>query len=230
MNIISTSATDEIKRRLSPRELLQNLGAKLRPRHRADCPVPGCIGAQKGTVSYHDTWWKCFRCDNGGDVFSLVEKVRDCDFLGAMRYLAPLAGVSLPTRMSPTTVKNEWHWKRQRFERDRQRRTTESICDRLEAEERELRRTCLDWIGYCNKVLEAPGPWSETRWQLARTAFELRDEFLSHEYCLLSYAAMSERDQYLRSSECRRALMVHEVRRRGGVTAQNGRFIPVAQE
>jgi hypothetical protein len=206
---------------------LQELGAKLRPRHRADCVVPGCTGSQKGTVSYHDTWWKCFRCDNGGDIFTLVEKVRDCDFLSALRYLAPLAKVPLPTRMSPATAEDEWHRKRQRFERDRQRRATQSTCERLEAEERELRGTCLDWIRYSDQVLEAPGPWSETRWQLARTAFELLNEFLLPELMLLSFAAVSERNRYLTSDECRRALMVHEVRRRGGVTAQDGHFIPV---
>jgi hypothetical protein len=230
MNIVAGIATDEIKRRLSPREVLQDLGARLRPRHRSDCPLPRCKGSQRGTVSYNDTLWYCFRCTAGGDVITRYERAYDCNFSSALKYAAGLARVPLPTRMSPITVADEWHFKRQWLERDRQRNRTQSICDQLEAEEREMRRRCVDWIRYCDTVLNAPGPWSETRWQLAKAARALRDEFLLPEYCLLSYAAVSERNSYLASDECQRASMIAKVRQRGGVTAQNGRFVPISQE
>lgn len=39
--------------------------------------------------------WHCFGCNKGGDIISFVEEIEGVDFIGALKILAPLAGVEL---------------------------------------------------------------------------------------------------------------------------------------
>ena len=157
-------ATREIKRRVSVREVLERAGVKLRPRHRADCPLPDCRGDRNATLHYkpRDEIWHCFRCDKGGDVFSLVEELQGCDFKRAQKYLAALARVELPAGAKMT------RWERQRLaqeqaEHGRKREKVDSTSDDLEQMERRERAECCRLLHFCDDVVNLPGRWTEAQ-------------------------------------------------------------------
>jgi hypothetical protein len=75
------------------RPLLRVLGVRVRNSKRADCPL--CKGSSTGTVAFTERLWRCHRCNEGGDVFSLVRAVKRCDFPRALRFVADLAGIRL---------------------------------------------------------------------------------------------------------------------------------------
>jgi hypothetical protein len=43
-----------------------------------------------GTAAFTERFWKCHRCNEGGDVFTLVRTVKRCDFPAALRLVAAL--------------------------------------------------------------------------------------------------------------------------------------------
>src|SRR5271167_4714353 len=83
----------EIARAVTVPQILRALGARVRNRKRADCPL--CKGSSKETLAFTESVWKCHRCNAGGNVFSLVQAVKRCDFLDSLRYVAELAGIRL---------------------------------------------------------------------------------------------------------------------------------------
>ena len=64
-----------------------------------------CPFHNERTPSFHvfpeSQTWRCFGCQEGGDVFTFVEKQQGVDFPEALRYLAEKAGVSLEAYGSP---------------------------------------------------------------------------------------------------------------------------------
>ena len=44
--------------------------------------------------------WHCFGCDEGGDIFSFVQRMEGFGFREALQHLAGKAGVTLPKRAS----------------------------------------------------------------------------------------------------------------------------------
>ena len=83
----------EITRAVTMRQTLQRLGVRVRNAKRADCPL--CRGNSTATLAFTERLWRCHRCSEGGDVFSLVRAVHRCDFPEALRFLAELAGIGL---------------------------------------------------------------------------------------------------------------------------------------
>ena len=73
--------------------LLSTLGIHVNARtRRAQCVLHN--GSNPTAFSWTDDGrWHCFRCGRGGDKFTLVQEVRKCGFLDALRYLAAMAGV-----------------------------------------------------------------------------------------------------------------------------------------
>jgi DNA primase len=91
--LLQNPATD-LKRAVPMREALRIMGWRVRSRGRCDCGL--CKGSSKGTVAFNDRLWKCHRCGEGGDVFSLIEKAHNCDFKAALKFLAGEARIELP--------------------------------------------------------------------------------------------------------------------------------------
>ncbi len=73
--------------------LLSTLGIHVNTRtRRAPCVLHN--GSNPTAFSWtNDGRWHCFHCGRGGDKFILVQEVRKCGFLDALRYLAAMAGV-----------------------------------------------------------------------------------------------------------------------------------------
>jgi DNA primase len=62
--------------------------------YRARCPFHG-EKTPSFMVSPAKQMFYCFGCNAGGDIFSFVQKIENCDFLESVKTLAPRAGVSL---------------------------------------------------------------------------------------------------------------------------------------
>ncbi|MAF35226.1 hypothetical protein CMO91_05255 [Candidatus Woesearchaeota archaeon] len=71
------------------------------------CPWHGSKGGQ--CLSFDDTkgLWKCFHCDQGGDVFTAYMKLHNCDFITAKLALAKSANITLDTPQKVMEDKKE---------------------------------------------------------------------------------------------------------------------------
>jgi hypothetical protein len=207
----------DIARMVPLRQMLQRLGWHIRGRNRSDCGL--CRGSSKGTVSFTADLWKCHRCNEGGDVFSLVRAVNHCQFPDALRYVADLAGVRIEG------VGGDG-WRREMATRHRQRDRIEHAAEILAQMERTLRQACRDTIDACDRLLAVPGPWSERQWQRAHAASVLRDDYLLPEYTVLSFGPVAERARCVLRPGIR-AGMAAEIRWAGGMHDDAGRWIEV---
>ena len=137
----------DIARAVTIPALLRHLSWRVRGRNRADCGL--CKGKSKGTVSFTERVWKCHRCQQGGDIYSLVQLVNGCDFRSALQYLASLAGVRLDSsRQGYDEI----------AERLRQRERINRAAETLAEFEQALRTECRDDIHKCERVLHALAP------------------------------------------------------------------------
>lgn len=205
----------DIARLVSLPQMLRHLGWRVRHRNRADCGV--CKGNSKGTVAFTEQLWKCHRCGEGGDVFSLVRAVHRCQFPAALRYVAEFGGVGLGDF-------NRYNFQREIEARRQQRERIDRAANILAQFERALRIEYRDAIHKCDSVLNAPGPWSEAHWLRAHAASVL-DEYLLPAYTLLSWGAMSERTRYVLAEERTRADTAAAVRIAGGVRTDDDHWM-----
>jgi hypothetical protein len=60
-------------------------------RGRTNCPL--CTGTSRNAFSFSAEKWHCFRCQEGGDVFRLIERLDGVDFPEAIARVAAIAGV-----------------------------------------------------------------------------------------------------------------------------------------
>ena len=150
------------------RQLLSMLGACVRNSKRADCAL--CKGHSTGTVSYREHIWHCHRCQAGGDVFSLVQAVKQCDFPEALKSVADMAGVNLHDHPSNGDMRREMAVRQE--ERERIQRAAETLA----AMERGLRRECRDRIHLAERkvtALSEQSAWTERDWLIASMAWEM---------------------------------------------------------
>jgi hypothetical protein len=207
----------EIARAVTVPQILRALGARVRNRKRADCPL--CKGSSKETLAFNESLWKCHRCNEGGDVFSLVRAVHRCTFPDALRYVAEFAGIRLENSRSADL-------RRDLAEHRRQRERIDCAAHKLAQFEHDLRIEFRNRIHECDRVLQTPGPWSEVQWQRAQAASVLRDEYLLTAYTLLSFGSVAERCEFVLKPPVREG-MVRDFRWRGYVTTDDGKQFPV---
>lgn len=87
--MISAGALDELRARNPVAEVAQQLGARLKRAGRTmmgTCPVCGG-GKTAQRFEIKGEQWVCAVCADGGDVISLVQKVKGLDFRGAVEWL-----------------------------------------------------------------------------------------------------------------------------------------------
>jgi hypothetical protein len=82
---------DEIRRRITIADFLRRENCKVGRRNRANCPF--CKGNSRGTFSFTQNEYHCFRCLRGGDIFSLYQELHQCNFLTAIKELAAITDV-----------------------------------------------------------------------------------------------------------------------------------------
>jgi hypothetical protein len=212
----------EIRSRLDVQEVLDDLGARLRGRGRADCPF--CEGSSKSTLAFKREVWHCHRCGRGGSIFDLIMAAHGCDFRSAREYLANLARVELPNAKRLTAEE------RRRIvaeQAERKRRDTEidAACAELAEQERLLRVECAHYIREIDYLLSLPAPWTEEQWSFAAAINELRNEDLLPTYALLAFGAVGMRARYILASEAERAAILSHVRWAGGCYGDYGHFV-----
>jgi hypothetical protein len=209
----------EIARMVPVPALLRHLGWRVRHRKRADCGL--CRGKSTGTVAFTERLWRCHRCNEGGDVFSLVRAVNRCGFPEALRYVAELSGIRLENRLS-TAFQDKL------AARKRQRERVASAADKLEALERELRLECRDRIHVAERklaTLSDATAWTERDWLTASVCWGCLERDLPP-YTILSFGALDERARFVLHPELREGI-ISGVRWAGYLRTADGKQIEV---
>lgn len=223
--------SNEIARAVSILSLLRNLGWRVRNRNRADCDL--CRGTSKGTIAFTERLWKCHRCNEGGDVFSLVRAVNGCEFPDALRYLAELSGIRVRNHLSID-------FRREMAARKQQRARVEDCAQKLAALERALLRERRDRIHDTERqrlrvsqrlAALARGEGErfrgeqESLWLALQAAISLLNADISA-YSLLSFAAPAERARFVLHPELRDEI-ISRVQWAGYVRTADGKQIEV---
>jgi hypothetical protein len=221
----------DIGRMVSMPQLLRALGVQARSSRRADCPL--CRGRSKGTLAHTDCLWHCHRCNEGGDVFSLVRGTKHCDFPAALRFVAGLAGICLEDCRSAD-------FQREPNARRRQRERVQDGAKKLSALEHGILRECRDRIHTAERTrlrvswrLEALARGEPERfrgeqdglWLTLQVAVTLLGADLPV-YTMLSFGALDERARFVLHPELRDAIIA-DVRWAGYVRTPDGKAIEV---
>lgn len=205
----------DIASMVSVPQMLRHLGWRIRARSRADCGL--CRGHSRGTVAYREHVWHCHRCNQGGDVYSLVRAVQRCDFRDALRYVAEMAGVKVDSG------RDRDKWRRAMGASRRERERIDRAADKLASLERALRLECRDCIHAAERKMAALSKattWGEREWLIASVLHDSLQHDLA-EYILLGFGAVAERAQYVLHPE-QRGQMAGSVRSAGGVLIDDG--------
>lgn len=107
------------------------LGIKLNKQHKAICPFHK-EKTPSFSVSSSKQMWKCFGCDDGGDVIYLVSKLLNISALEACKYLNSIffLGLDLNVSMSKITT-NKYKQKQEAIEKFKrwENETFQMLCD-----------------------------------------------------------------------------------------------------
>jgi CHC2 zinc finger len=212
-------------------QVLKAFGVRVRNSKRADCPL--CKGHSTGTLAFTYRLWRCHRCNEGGDVFSLVRAVNRCDFPEALRFVANLAGIRLEDR-------GRADFQRELDERKRQRERIEAGANKLSALEHALLREYRDRIHKTERTLlkvnerladlscgepERFRGEQERLWLTLQVAAALLSRDLPS-YTLLSFGALDERFRFVLHPELRDEIIAG-VRWAGYVRTADGKQMEV---
>lgn len=221
----------DIARAISMRHVLMRLGVRVRNSKRADCPL--CKGNSTGALAFTERLWRCHRCNEGGDVFTLVRAVNHCDFREALRFLSDLAGIRLEDHRSAES-------RRELAARKRQRERVEDGATKLAALEHALRRECRDRIRDAERkrldvserlaalAIGEPERFrgeQESLWLTLQAAATLLNTDLPA-YTLLSFGAPDERARFVLRPELRDTIIAG-VRWAGYIRTADGKQIEV---
>lgn len=131
-------------------DLLDTLGIQVNTRsRRAPCLLHG--GMNISAFSWRDNgMWFCFSCGKGGDKFTLVQGIRKCNFLEALRFLAAMAGIKFAD-LDTTEAR------RQLAKAKRKERRIKAACKKLQSLERDLLLTARDELHSLHKLRRNAG-------------------------------------------------------------------------
>ncbi|KKN60186.1 hypothetical protein LCGC14_0534770 [marine sediment metagenome] len=99
---IPDSIVQEIKSKITIRDVLDYYGIDT-GKNPTTCPLGHASKGGK-CLSFTNNLWKCFHCDKGGDIFSLVVEKDGLDFINAKSFLANLAGIKIDVGISTAIV------------------------------------------------------------------------------------------------------------------------------
>lgn len=109
------------------------LGIKLNRQYKANCPFHK-EKTPSFSVSPAKQIWKCFGCDDGGDVISLTAKLFNISPLDACKYLNDIFSLQLDLKGSMTKITtNKYKQKQESIEKFKiwENKTFQMLCDYL---------------------------------------------------------------------------------------------------
>lgn|GEM_PF-1734026 len=224
------SAAD-LARSITVRQVLCASGVRVRNSKRSDCPL--CKGNSSGTIAFTNRLWRCHRCNEGGDVFSLVRAVNRCDFPRALRFVADLAGIRLEDCRNA-----DFHLELTARKRHRER--LEDAANKLSALEHALLLESRDLIHYperkrlkVSERLAALSRGEPERFRGEQEGLWLRLQAVTASlnanlpiYALLSFGAPEERARFVLHPELREEIIAG-VRWAGSVRMADGKQVEV---
>lgn len=215
-------------------ELLDTLGIGVNTRtRRAPCPLHN--GSNPTAFSWIDGGrWHCHSCGKGGDKLTLVQEVRKCSFLDALRYLAALSGIKWSSL-------NTADVRRQLADARRKTQRIKAASQKLYSLEKNLLLDARDQLLSLHRLRRNAGarladirigqkPRFLGEEDLAWSALALvaRQELgVSAKYLLLAFGTPTVRARYALHPEQRRTL-TNEVLTAGVVVDERGRVIEVS--
>ncbi len=226
-------AAKDIAALVSTADLLSALEIPANTRtQRAKCVLHG--GSNPTAFSWTDDGrWFCFHCGQGGDKLSLIQAVRRCSFLDALRFLAALAG-------DDWAELNTSEMRRQLAEAKRKAQRVKAASQKLRKLEQVLLLAARDELLSLHKLRRNAGARltamargakphfldeSEVAWSaLALVAGqELR---AVARYTFLAFASPADRSHF-ELNPCERERMVDAVLITGAVVDEKGRVMEV---
>lgn len=134
--------SEEIKERVSIRDVLQQHGVKIR-RNMCSCPFHKDVNP---SMAIYENTVKCFSCGFSGDVFALTEKMDNCSFKEAFLALGGTYGHMSHNERIGAISKREAH--KRRLEREKQK-------------EKDFFRTLIKAIDVCEIGSKIYEPYSD---------------------------------------------------------------------
>lgn len=126
------------------------LGIKLNKQYKASCPFHK-EKTPSFSVSPAKQVWKCFGCDDGGDVISLTSKLLNISPLDACKYLSDINSLQIDFRSSmPKITTNKYKQKQESIEKFKvwENKTFQLLCDYLHSLKRIAKYQEQDKIEY----------------------------------------------------------------------------------
>lgn len=109
------------------------LGIKLNKQYKALCPFHN-EKTPSFSISKEKQIWKCFGCDDSGDVISLVSKLLNISPLDACKYLSDINSLQIDFKSSmPKITTNRYKQKQESIEKFKiwENKTFQLLCDYL---------------------------------------------------------------------------------------------------
>lgn len=215
------------------RALLRHLGAKFRGRKRADCLL--CRGGSVGTVAFTEKLWKCHRCGEGGDVYTLVRALHGCDFRGALCFVADLAGVSVDQYGGSELRRHITEQRKRRERLDRAARELESkeralrlsIRQSIQTIERGLRERYARLAHISFRSASARSREADRLQKVIELAHWVLRYDLLPSYTLLAFGAIEARAAYVLATSEQRIEIAKAVAAKGFLIGEEGRRVEV---
>ncbi len=214
-------------------ELLSTMGIQVNTHtRRAPCVLHS--GTNVTAFSWTDDGrWHCFHCARGGDKFSLVQEVRKCSFLDALRFLAALAGVEWAD-LNTAEVRRQLAKAKKKAQRAKAATDKLHTLERtllLDAREELLGLHCLRRNAGARLTAMARGakPHFLGESELAWSALALvagKELRTGARYTFLAFAAPADRMHFALNPR-ERERMVDEVLATGAVVDEKGRVMEI---
>ena len=123
----------DVKQNVDIIKTCEILGIKLNKQYKALCPFHN-EKTPSFSISKEKQIWKCFGCDDSGDVISLVSKLLNISPLDACKYLSDINSLQIDFKSSmPKITTNRYKQKQESIEKFKiwENKTFQLLCDYL---------------------------------------------------------------------------------------------------
>lgn len=135
---------EEIKQRVTMRDVLTKYGVKVDRNGMCCCPIHQ---EQHPSMKVYKDGYKCFACNSAGDIFTFIQEKECCDFKTAFMILG---GTYEHHNNKTAKVSSQMKFDRKRKEQQR-----------IKQEEKRFRRILMDAIALCEWWIQNREPFSD---------------------------------------------------------------------